>query len=97
MKEAGLVVVGEADLDRLIRVEVDARRAGLLNEHGEVRKVLGTLPLTADGCVLGFGAAVFYPLAIGVGTAQHGPYFPWGPLAECYSTREAAEAARKEA
>lgn len=34
------------------------RAAGFIGEDGKVRKVLGTLPLTADGCVVGLGAVL---------------------------------------
>lgn len=65
-------------------------------------KVLGTLPMTADGCVIGTGADLFYwyesqfdadaggwvnhAVTGGVVSAPH----------LCYSTRSAAEAAKKE-
>ena len=66
-----------------------------------VRKVLGTLPLTADGCVAGNGAEISF--------WSPGYQAPWTEIVfmtgamgddvevnKCYSTREAAERAAKE-
>jgi len=76
-----------------------------------VRKVLGTLPVTADGCVCNPSEDVFHHGSnrVGVpvwsddadkwlGEFDHSGAGEWfyPPLAECYSTREAAESARKE-
>lgn len=38
-----------------------AREAGMVDEHGRFRKVLGTLPITADGCVVGEGVVLYHP------------------------------------
>ena len=35
------------------------KAAGFIDERGEVRKVLGTLPVTEDGCVIGHRATVW--------------------------------------
>ncbi len=82
----------------------------IIDDTGTVRKVLGTLPLTADGCVIGpvegtyarvwnndqwSNNAELYIRDDGRWGAMFGPQ--WRPLECCYSTREAAEAARKEA
>lgn len=37
------------------------RAAGFLDENGAVRKVLGTLPVTADGCIVVWGAVIYCP------------------------------------
>lgn len=37
-------------------------KGSVLTDDGVVRKVLGTLPTTADGCVVGDGASVLMPL-----------------------------------
>lgn len=51
--------------------------------------VLGELPMTADGCIVGLGSEVFY--------TRRGEVFTVGLLPErtddCYSTREAAQSA----
>lgn len=67
-----------------------------LIENGTITletKVLGTLPMTADGCVAGFGAEVWDPGQV------LGIPFRYGQsvirISDCYSTREAAEAARE--
>lgn len=80
----------------------------IITDDGTVRKVLGTLPVTADGRVLGDWASVFVHQLngdIGAGCTRTTTY-SWTattpgravnqPYAAntCYSTREAAEAAR---
>lgn len=42
-----------ARLSEAARILRDAHKAGFITDDGQVRKVLGTLPLTADGCVVG--------------------------------------------
>ena len=64
-----------------------AKPGHIIDEHGVERKVLGTLPLTADGCVVGDEAVVVDSW----GTVQI-VYAAHEDL--IYSTREAAEAAR---
>lgn len=59
--------------------------------------VLGTLPMTADGCIIGYGCTLWYRLSQEIGPDQivdmrHQPIKAMEPS---YSTREAAEAARK--
>jgi hypothetical protein len=77
-----------------------------------VRKVLGTLPVTADGCVAGCGAAVYHPdqahkFALGVqdydtvdvplkiGADNFVCESISVDVTECYSTEEAARAAKE--
>lgn len=79
-----------------LKATVDqCRAAGFIDDAGNVRKVLGTLPLTADGCVVGMGIHSQFRvgglsgavnLRLEGSTQGHGDW---------YSTREAAEAARK--
>jgi len=42
-----------------LAVRKACHEAGLLDEHGNLRKIIGTLPVTADGCVVGHGAKVW--------------------------------------
>lgn len=78
----------------------------ILDEFGVVRRVLGTLPVTADGCVVGTDAIVY---------SFTSPSWPPSPTSgidtrrcpglivgesvvrwhECYSTRDAALAAKE--
>lgn len=105
----GLVRLGGADGHTLIA----APEGHILDDKGVVRRVLGTLPVTADGCVVGYGSSVW--VAPGVisqdawchespSISEHSGH---GLLChirdldgfasfsdECYSTREAALAAR---
>lgn len=100
MAAAGLTTIETAELTRLRKIEADAKAAGLLDDKGEVRKVLGTLPLTADGYVIGTNADLYswwvpqYPGDKGI--CQHSSASPLvSALHQCYSTRAAAEAASK--
>lgn len=87
MAAAGLTTIETAELTRLRKIEADAKAAGLINEQGEVRKVLGTVALTADGFIIGDEAVTYSPV-YGVELHHVG-----GDT--CFSTREAAEAASK--
>jgi hypothetical protein len=64
-----------------------------------VRRVLGTLPVTADGCVVGFaGETVWHPEVGEMRTLRGEPYTAWchgvgRRASECYSTESAAKAA----
>lgn len=49
---AGVLGVGPAS--------IKAPSGHILDDAGNVRKVLGTLPLTADGCVVGLNADMWY-------------------------------------
>lgn len=83
---------------------LEARKAPeghVIDERGVVRKVLGQLPITPDGCVPCLGSVIWHPVS--------GAYYPVPGLnvaakvyggsqlvniCDCYSTREAAEAAK---
>ena len=81
----------------------------VIDDAGNVRKVLGTLPLTADGCVIGHKAWLWNIMPGAKGRDDDRPmrvcYMP-APIMDpdaytdgpkrMYSTAEAAEAARKE-
>lgn len=86
-----------------IQAERDVRppKGHILTDDGVVRKVLGTLPITADGCVVGDGARVYYEV---IGQFSGEPIIcEWDvtgagddiKVDTYYSTREAAEAAKK--
>lgn len=91
-----------------LRTTVDqCRAAGFIDDAGNVRKVLGVLPLTGDGCVVGSGAELFrtdgggHPCPDGhakiyVQDTTSYPESHWY-LGEWYSTREMAESARRHA
>ena len=73
----------------------------IMDETGAVRKVLGTLPMTADGCVVGDGAIVHYPKGPPNAIRLHPVRPELAASSEFlaaigYSTPEAAEAARKD-
>jgi len=73
------------------------------DDKGEPRKVLGTLPVTADGCFAGYGADVSWYESEGhvcdgvvkyyIRTLSSAPTESWCPVHRSYSTRELAEAA----
>jgi len=92
-------------------VYAQCRAAGFIDDEGKVRKVLGTLLLTADGCVLGDWARPFVLHqngSIELGTTRtttaswtntatgRKANLRYGSLA-CYSTRESALAAKEPA
>jgi hypothetical protein len=104
MQAPGWMTIEITELDRLRKIESDARAAGLIDEKGEVVKVPRPLPITADRCIV-INDAVYHPIL--------GELYPWKDckmiwraktwdwdykktplLSDCYSTREAAEAAR---
>jgi len=95
---------------------VEARKAPeghVIDDRGVVRNVLGTLPITADGCVVGEGASPAFwidgnIIIEGRMGCEPQAYFPdpnvpamiFSPNAgvkSCYSTSEAAEAAKEKA
>lgn len=91
----------EAAAAKLLR---ECHAAGFITDSGEVRKVLGTLPLTADGAIVTPDGFVWHDRPHGVigwrvlvmysNGPHHREFDPeWSG---CYSTREAAEAARGE-
>jgi len=93
-----------ARVAELEKIEAEAKAAGMIGPNGRVRKVLGRLPLTADGCIFGIDAPLVYAIYNGkvVGaacSAESNPCDVCGNdnlyiASEVYSTREAAEAAR---
>lgn len=102
-----------------IQAERDVRppKGHIVTDDGVVRKVLGTLPMTADGCVATINGTFYTPQdgdpdgicgmaawaennapvgrRLGFCVSYVGSYRTWNSN-ECYSTREAAEAAKKE-
>jgi len=78
---------------------------GFLNEKGDVRDVIGRLAYTGDGAIVGFGTYSLYWLrghhqeVVGPVSSQlsigafSGPE-RWHVPAHCYTSKEAAEAAR---
>ena len=93
-----------AEIVKLItqaRADGEAKRKApeghIIDDQGVVRKVLGTLPVTRDGVVVGSGMHSVYKL----GTMSQVPYLvvagtSFDALFDCYSTHAAAEAARGE-
>jgi len=78
----------------------------VIDDRGVVRKVLGTLPITADGRVLGSGGVVYINdvgditglVSDQIGaTEEVGGDVAFWSADECYSTREAAEPAKEQA
>lgn|GEM_PF-2603664 len=90
-----------SELTRLREIESNAKAAGFIGADGKVRKVLGTLPVTKDGCIVGDGSRVFFFTYSRFGGEEI--TLEWDvsgagdniPTVEFYSTREAAEAARE--
>lgn len=114
IKRQGLVRINHRRTENLHGHDVDVidfwvapPKGHVLTDDGKVRKVLGTLPMTAEGWVVGMNAAVWskngekcelfvrehawgqVKLIVDTGERVRDEY----PIAECYSTREAAEAA----
>lgn len=69
----------------------DCLAAGFVTEDGKVRKVLGTLPLTADGFLAGSAAELWWRDSEEERT-RHIMVLPCN-VSDCYSTPEACEAA----
>lgn len=95
------------DVEAEIEARVAAERAkwiaaGFADEKGEPRKVVGTLPVTADGCIVGNHTKLWINNVgyvsslrvdnIGCSDRDGGDEAFW-EAGECYSTREAADAA----
>lgn len=59
------VTYGENMIRHLQQQVNDCRERGFIDDAGNVRKVLGTLALTADGCVVGRGAAFYFTNSAG--------------------------------
>jgi len=72
--------------------------AGFIREAtGPDRKVLGTLPVTADGCVAGEGARIIFPQLDGSLNYEYVcARGVLGPIQSGYSTPAAAQAESKE-
>jgi len=79
----------------------------VLTDDGVARRVLGELPMTADGCVVGdswcgglFWIRGIHNDVVGPSHSESRVEFlgpeQWHRPHNCYSTREAAEAAKKE-
>ncbi len=92
-------VLAIREIERLRKIEADAKAANLIGPDGNVRKVLGTLPVTADGCVVGECSPELWWYQNDNITHDatkrlcvHDIYEM--PVEYTYSTREAAEAAR---
>ena len=90
---AALLTRQQADLDL-------CRAAGFIDAEGKVRTVLGTLPLTADGFVIGIDGSVWIDrsdLKDGFVVEIVGQHWTsqWRTLRpSCYSTRATAESAK---
>lgn len=87
--------------DRITTALLSAARVpdGCAREGVTDRKVLGTLPLTADGCVCGAGGKVYVNSMVQKQVIEcevRDGRFGWLTSPLCYSTRDAALAARKE-
>jgi len=74
-----------------------AEAGHIIDETGTKRRVLGTLLLTGDGCVIGHKCELWYALPVGAATEivsmDHQNYIQ--PYQPAYSTRAAAEAAER--
>lgn len=92
------------EVARLRSLRNACESAGLLDESGNLRKILGRLSITADGCVIGEDASVWFfdddgrittaSVAAVEADNDEDRYHLYGH--DCYSTREAAERAAKE-
>lgn len=103
---AALTQHGTASGNMAARIIAEAHAAGLVNAAGEVVKVLGTLPVTADGAIIGDGAFCWFMLPGVKGKDDDKPArvaYHMGPVMDIeqykgtrqvWSTREAAEAAK---
>lgn len=97
----GFRVVGSDSLEANIALALRAARRvpdGHIREGDVDRKVLGTLLVTKDGCVVGYGRQeLWYPGEDQPRHTNDGGAWSFGTfkhIDECYSTRTAAEAAR---
>ena len=84
----------EPAIQRWSRIAAWAKDNGLLGTDGEPRKILGTLPVTEDGAIVGDGAGIYWwNRWLKAAFMQ---ITDWqSPVKNTYSTREAAEAAAK--
>ena len=85
---------------RLLR---ECHAAGFITDSGGVRRVLGTLPLTADGCIACQDSVIWHPTdgacypvpdGLNVSAKVYGGA-RLVPTNECFKTREAAQTARE--
>jgi len=86
----------EEDIRLIIHALTHSRPpAGFVRDDAGVdRRVLGTLPVTADGCVAGDGARIIFPQLDGSLNYEHVcTRGVLGPIQSGFSTPEAAEAA----
>lgn len=89
-----------AEVERLRANNQALQDAGLLDAQGNLRKIIGTLPVTADGVLAGTGGIVYVNTCSDgtqmdcVGRATCDDYDAHY-IEDCYSTREAAERAAK--
>lgn len=94
---------GTGILDAIATALRAARRVqdGHIREGDVDRKVLGTLLVTKDGCVVGYGRQeLWYPGEDQPRHTNNGGAWLFGTfkhIRDCYSTRAAAEAAREAA
>jgi hypothetical protein len=85
------------EIHQALRIAAWAKANGLLGPDGEPRKIIGTLPVTADGAIVGHGAAVDFgciPATVYV-TCQPASDTPDTSVVTQCTTRSAAEAAAK--
>lgn len=95
------VTYGENMVRHLQQQVNDCRERGFIDDAGNVRKVLGILALTKDGCVVVSSKWSLWHPDAGEVFAKAGHLFgvssggTWeGSTMDCYSTKEAASAAR---
>lgn len=91
-------------------IVAECRAANFIDERGVVRKVLGGLPATADGFIVGANAYFYHPDVGEVECQYHCDSGMWAQpsdsthpkyglmffVRDCYSSRESAESAAKE-
>lgn len=101
--EATILTAEEAfEIANHLESSLRAPKGHVIDEEGRVVRVLGTLPMTADGCIVGNDGRVFASVRMSDWTMEVQEVRPiyWQDnevdSSECYSTREAAEAAAKE-
>lgn len=58
---ADVVRIDDPAIVQALAVRKACHEAGLLDEHGNLRKIVGTLPVTADGVVVMPGQRVWHP------------------------------------
>lgn len=88
---------GIVDGARKIELRKAAPYGYVIDDQGVVRLVLGSLPLTMDGCLAGYGAVVYHESGAKwhqylVASDTHRSHEL--VAGQCYSTRAAAEAAK---